>query len=121
LPVIDSFDHVHREPLYPFDGILPPQSVSDEDRRENGQVAVIFQSGGNSLEIKFTQLLLHYGHCNWIDCITRFFKDSRPQDLEAVDRNRGNSEVHMNLKFKHVAFQPGSVTRPFLPPSSFVH
>jgi hypothetical protein len=114
--IIDSFDRVHLEPFYPFDGILPPQSVSDEDRRENGQVAVIFQSGGNSLEIKFTQLLLHYGHCNWIDCITRFFKDSQPQDLEAVDRNQGNSEVHMNLKFKHVAFQPALLPAPFTSP-----
>ncbi len=114
--IIDSYDRVHLEPFYPFDGILPPQSVSDDDRRENGQVMVNFQSGRNFIEMKFTQLLLHFGHCNWIDCMIRFFKNTQPQDTEAVDQNQENSEVHMTLKFKHVAFQPALLPSPCTSP-----
>jgi hypothetical protein len=115
--IVDSYDRVHLEPLYPFDGMLPPQSVSDEDRRENGQVAVNFVSGEKVVEIAFTQLLVHYGHCNWIACIIRFFTDSEPADEEGSDRDQEQSEcVMMTLKLKLCALQPALLPSPFISP-----
>ncbi len=113
--IIDSYDRVHVEPFYPFDGMLPPQSVSDEDRRENGQLAVTFVSGGKCIEITITQLLLHYGHCNWVASIIRFFTEGLSENSECNDGAQKNSrDVVMTMKLKLVAFQPA------LLPSSLV-
>jgi hypothetical protein len=115
--IVDSYDRVHLEPFYPFDGMLPPQSVTDEDRRENGQVAVNFVSGQKVIEIAFTQLLVHYGHCNWIACIIRFFTDAELADGEDCDRDQEKSEsVTMTLKLRLCAFQPALLPSPFISP-----
>ena len=115
--IVDSYDRVHLEPFYPFDGMLPPQSVTDEDRRENGQVAVNFVSGQKVIEIAFTQLLVHYGHCNWIACIIRFFTDAELEAGEDCDRDHEKSEsVTMTLKLRLCAFQPALLPSPFISP-----
>jgi hypothetical protein len=117
--IIDSYDRVHVEPFYPFDGMIPPQSVSDDDRRENGQVAVNFVSGRKCIDIKFTQLLVHYGHCNWIACINRFFTDTLPPDGESYDQDQSCPEavpITLSLRLKLVAFQPALLPSPFTSP-----
>ena len=115
--IIDSYNRVHVEPFYPFDGMLPPQSVSDEDRRENGQLVVNFESGGKCIEITITQLLLHYGHCNWIVCIIQFFTKAQSEISECNDQGQKNSQdVMMTLKLKLVAIQPALLPLPFVSP-----
>jgi hypothetical protein len=117
--IIDSYDRVHLEPFYPFDGMIPPQCVSDDDRRENGQVAVNFMSGRKCIDITFTQLLVHYGHCNWIGCIHRFFSDTLPLDGEGCDQDQSCPEavpMTLSLRLKLVAFQPALLPIPFTSP-----
>lgn len=116
--IIDSYDRVHLEPFYPFDGMLPSQSVSDKDRHENGQIAINFESGGKCIDITFTQLLVHYGPCNWIHCIIRFFTDTQPVHDNGNSKDQETSEhVKMILMFKLVAFQPSLLPLPFASPS----
>jgi hypothetical protein len=118
--IIDSYDRVHVEPFYPFDGMLPPQSVSDDDRRENGQIAVNFVSGGKSIDVTIAQMLLHHGHCNWVACIIRFFTEPLFADCESSNKEQGNSgDVVMTLNLKLVAFQPALLPSPVVSPRRF--
>jgi hypothetical protein len=115
--IIDSYDRVHVEPFYPYDGMIPSQSVSDEDRRDNGQLAVNFVSGGKCIDIGITQLLLHHGHCNWVACIIRFFTEALSEDSERIEQDQKDSEdVVLNLTLKLVAFQPALLPSHVLSP-----